>query len=141
MELEKKTVAVSSGFLSDKSEKYLFLKRAEKSSWGVGQWQLPEGKIEWGETAQEAMKREAKEEANCRVKNLELIGISKSRIQSKGIDYHVVRIVFKGKLQGRIKIGPDHSDYKLLKIKDALKLDLASNTAELIKKLEKEGKI
>ena len=56
----------------DDYNKILFLQR-HMDDWGGGKWNLPGGKIEEGETALEAVKREVEEEANLVVESAFLL--------------------------------------------------------------------
>ncbi len=57
------------GIVKDEKENILFIKRFEK-------WDLPKGKIEKGETTEEAAIREVEEE--CGIENLELLSENKT---------------------------------------------------------------
>lgn len=134
--LEKKISIGVSALLSNSKGDFLFLKRSGNNSWGVGEWQLPEGKPEWGETPIQALKREILEETGCKVKKLELVGTSASQLEAKGFDYWVVRIIFKGKIKGKIKLDKDHSDYAFWNMKKALKQELAHGVRKALKELK-----
>jgi len=54
----------------DDDSNMLLLLRSAKSRWMPKKWGLPGGKIETGETPEEAAIREVKEEANLNVENL-----------------------------------------------------------------------
>lgn len=57
-------VGVDNIILNDEG-KILLIKRSEKSRNYPGYWGLVGGWIEWGETVEDALKREAKEEIGC----------------------------------------------------------------------------
>jgi mutator protein MutT len=50
------------GVILNEKKEVLLQKRGEKAKNEVGCWKLPGGAIEWGETAEEALKREIREE-------------------------------------------------------------------------------
>lgn len=66
---------IANGIVKKKdSEKYLLVKR--KREWddqSHGKWELPGGKVDFGENPQETAMREVKEEAGFHVKNPELL--------------------------------------------------------------------
>ena len=90
-----------------KEGKYLIAKRKQNDILG-GLWEFPRGKIEEGETAEECLKREIKEELNIIVEVNELI-LSKNHKYSKG---YFELIAFKVKyISGEIILN-EHDDYK-----------------------------
>jgi 8-oxo-dGTP diphosphatase len=123
-------------FIKRKDGKYLFLKRASKSSWGVGQWQLPGGKLEWGETPEQTLKREIKEETNLNIKILRLISTHTAQIVAKGIQYHVIELIYDCVYSGKkITLSKEHNDYTWLDAKESLKINLTPELRELITKI------
>ena len=70
----------------------------------AGMLGLPGGFIEWGETAEQAVVREAKEETGLRIKAIEILGVY-SR-PTRDVRGHLMTVVFAarllgGKLRGR----------------------------------------
>ena len=132
--MEQKISVVCSGFLENDICQFLFLKRSNVNSWGVGQFQLPEGKMEWGEKPEETLIRETKEETDGKPTELSLTGYSTFQLQAKGNDYHVVRLIFKGKfeVEGDIKLSEDHTLYSWLSLDEALMADLVPGIKEFI---------
>lgn len=138
--MEKKIICVVTGIISNGNGKYLFLKRAPKSSWGSGQFQFPEGKMEWGEKPLQALEREIQEETACKANNLSLIGVTTFNLPIKDIDYHLVRIVYAGELNGKISLCEDHTDYSWFTIEEASKNNLSKSTKILFQSWQ-NGKI
>ena len=64
--MENDSVIISVGALINKNEKYLIARRANVSL--AGYWEFPGGRVEKGETDEEALKRELKEELNISAK-------------------------------------------------------------------------
>lgn len=78
MENKKDVTFAAHVFIFDGS-KFLLLKRTKEDLWMPGRWGLPGGKIEKGETPEEAVIRETKEETGINIKSPRLFHISEGR--------------------------------------------------------------
>ena len=58
----KKPLGVAGKAIIRKNDKILLLKRSQSDGFDPGLWELPGGKIDYGENLKEAVKREVKEE-------------------------------------------------------------------------------
>lgn len=76
-----------------------------------GQFALPGGSVEIGETVEEATIREAKEETDLDVKIVELLGVYSD--PSRDPRGHTVSICFVAKGEGNLRAGSDASDIEL----------------------------
>ena len=75
--MEKKTIFVFKGILFDKDGKVLIDNRKEEILDAAnGKWEVPGGKIEFGESPEDAVKRELMEETGYNVKVNEIIPYS-----------------------------------------------------------------
>lgn len=61
------------GLIIDDNDRVLLLRRGPKSKNQVGFWNQPGGAVDYGETVEEAIKREIKEEVNVDVELIEMI--------------------------------------------------------------------
>jgi len=91
-------------------EKFLFLRR--KNEPVKGQWWFPGGRIRKGETLQEALVREVKEETGLTVTESKLVNVY-SRIFDKR---HDITIAYITKCKpNKITLNNEHSEYKYTK--------------------------
>lgn len=106
-------LSIVEAIIKNKSNKILLLKRSKKNKYYIGKWQLPGGKVEFGEEIDIAIKRELFEETGIKYKNLKL---SKLFFLDKSycIDdtKNILLLVFEARLLGDIKISNDHVEYK-----------------------------
>jgi 8-oxo-dGTP diphosphatase len=67
-----------------------------------GEWSIPGGRVEWGETIQEAVVREVREETGLEIEVLGLIEIvdSLARMPEAGVSRHYVLIDFAARAIG-----------------------------------------
>ncbi|MFH1589508.1 MAG: NUDIX hydrolase [archaeon] len=72
-----------SGCRIEKNEKLLLLHRIDKNH-----WELPGGKIKFGETPEQAAKREAEEEIGCEVELIKYAGFVDFEIKKEKIRSH-----------------------------------------------------
>jgi len=102
--IEKKYPRVGVGVLimNEKGEVLLGLRRG---SHGAAEWSFPGGHLEFGETVKDTAVREAKEECNLDISDLELISIADERryLQSDGKHYLNVGFLAKSNL-GEVKL-------------------------------------
>jgi len=116
-----------------KNNKILLLHRTT----GFDVWELPGGKIEFGEHPEEAAVREAKEETCLRVKSLGFITISSYVTPHK---HHHVWFCYKCKiLGGKIKISDkDHDEYKWFSFRNMREIsNLALQVKYILPQLKK----
>jgi len=93
-----------------RNDSLLFLRR--KNSPAEGQWWFPGGRIRKGESLEEALSREVKQETGLEVKNHRLVNVY-SRVFPKR---HDITIVFLCKCNGeKIVLNDEHSEYKFFR--------------------------
>ena len=130
---EFKIPRVGSAILVENNGKYLLGKRNKKNY--LNFWVIPGGKVEWGETLEQAGIRELKEETNLDVEIVKLIGW-KEIINIKD-DYHRCVFFFLGKLKDnniKIKTTDDVSEVKFFTIDEIKRIDqLAESVKEVFK--------
>lgn len=92
-------------------------------------WALPGGFIDYGETAENAALREAKEETGLNVECLELFGVYSA--PDRDPRFHTLSIVFTGWGKGVPKAADDAADIGLF-VQDTLPLPLAFDHAKIL---------
>jgi len=94
-------------------DRILFIKR--RTPVFKGYWALPGGKMEKGETPEEALVREIKEETGLRVKIVQKIGEYDERGIQDGIEYNYYAICFHvSPVEGEIK--PQKGEVKIIRL-------------------------
>ena len=106
-EFMKYPKAVTGSFII-KNNKVLLIKWGNtKGSWS-GKWTVPGGKVEFGESVLDAVKREAKEETGLDVEPVKLIGVDEAIV---GNEKHCIFLNFLCKIiGGKVKAGSDAAD-------------------------------
>lgn len=78
-----------------------------------GLWDLPGGFIELGETLEESVKREIKEELGIEIKNFQYLGSYTGNYLYRDINYQTLCFVFKGNITDqKISPGDDAESFK-----------------------------
>ena len=97
-----------------------------------GFWALPGGFVEYGETVEEAVKREILEETSLKVEIISLVGVySDPNRDPRG---HIVTIVFKCRaLTKHLEAKTDADLVKAFKISDLKNLNLAFDHGKILK--------
>ena len=103
----------------------------------VGQWSLPGGAQEIGETYAEACAREVREETGLEIEILGLIDVvdSIARDDSGQVKYHYLLVDLLARPSGgTLKAGSDVADVRWFAPEEAFALPLWSETARVIRK-------
>lgn len=109
--------------IQDEDGKILILKRTN-TKFSNGFWNLPGGKIEYGEKVAEALKSEVFEETALEVSGFSFFlyhdGIPHDKTQP-----HFITLIFICKAKGVVKINDESSDYKWIGWEDIGKFEIA----------------
>ena len=95
--------------ITDESGRVLILKRS-KTKHGNGEWCLPGGNIEYGQTAGEAVVREIKQETSLTCTDSSFLFFAEN-LPSEVSDLHYVNLVYKCIAEGNLQLNPESSDY------------------------------
>jgi len=102
----------------------------------AGEWSIPGGVLEVGETLREAVIREAREETCLRVEPADLLGVYDrvSRDDDGGTVYHYVLIDFLcRRVGGEARAADDADEVRWFTLEEAGELALPEDTAEVIR--------
>lgn len=129
------TVVVAIVLFSLASQKYLIVRRNQSQS-GAGFWEFPGGKVECGETAEAALKREIQEELSLSIDASKLQFLSKNNHQylTKSIDisFYLYEVAHEVPL-----VLVDHDDSCWCEVKDLLSYQMAPADIPVIEQLKK----
>lgn len=124
--LKKASVAI---LLNDEN-KFLLLKRSDKTNWMPNKYALVGGKVDDGETPEEACLREIYEETKLSVKNNKLFYC----LTIKEDGYLVNFYVGYSENPNNIELNGEHTEFKWCEAKDLLSLETPPNLINEIKK-------
>jgi 8-oxo-dGTP diphosphatase len=96
-----------------RGSKALVIKRSDKEVFLPGYWELPGGKVDFGETLEEAVVREIGEETGLKIKPGKIYS-SFSYITNNGL-WHVIDAMFVCSIEDNndlVKLSDAHSDFK-----------------------------
>ena len=106
----------------DDNNSMLLLMRSGKSRWMPKKWGLPGGKIEAGETAEEAVIRETKEETSLDIQNLTYL---------KDLSNKAVDLFYASSYDGNVQIDFEHDDYEWVSRADVEQYDTTPGIVEI----------
>ncbi|MFW6055100.1 MAG: NUDIX hydrolase [Thermodesulfobacteriota bacterium] len=112
----------------------LLVKRGQEPS--LGRWSIPGGRVELGETIQEAVEREIREETSLAVKAGQLVYHFESiqRDESGGIRYHYLILdLWAGYVSGEPRPGGDAADAGWFRPEDLQRFEVSQSTLHLLR--------
>ncbi len=123
---------VAVGAIIFKKNKVLLIQRQNPPAQGL--WAIPGGKVRWGETLHQALKREIREETGLEIKIERLVKIVEYLPGEKNnTDYHYIILDFLARVtQGEIKAGDDALQIGWFSENEVRHLTLTQSTKELL---------
>jgi 8-oxo-dGTP diphosphatase len=112
-----------------------------KSEPGRGKWTVPGGLVELGESAEQTVMREVREETNLEVEDPKLIDVVNSiTLDENGkIRYHFVIVDYFVKLKGgRLKAADDAAELSWVRFSEVENYDLTRSFREFFQRNRKE---
>jgi 8-oxo-dGTP diphosphatase len=108
--------------LADKDGKVLILKRSTDSKTNPGKWELPGGKVDQGESFDQALVREVYEETQLKISLEHVVGISEQNL----LVIRAVHIIMSGKItEGNLTLSHEHEGYAWVFFENLDKYELA----------------
>lgn len=101
---------------------YLFLRRSPQSKRFAGQWEIPGGKADPGETIDQTLKREVSEETGLKIHNLHVAGAAEGNTPEACFVHLMMEAVVE---PGEVRLSDEHDAFVWVTPADALKLDLS----------------
>ncbi len=101
-------------------------------------WAFPGGFVDYGESVEDAVKREVKEETNLDFNDIKLFSVSSD--PKRDIRFHTVSVIFTGKGKGNLIASSDAQNAKVYKL-DALPEKIAFDHRAIIEDYIKKAKI
>lgn len=133
------TVVVAIVLFSSSSQKYLIVRRDQNQS-GAGFWEFPGGKVEAGETPEQALQREIHEELNVSIEVTGLRFLSKNlhHYNTKSIDisFYLYEVPHEVPL-----VLVDHDDFSWCDVDDLLNYHIAEADLPVIEQLKKMRRV
>lgn len=130
-------------FLTNDEGKILILKRSTDSKTNPGKWELPGGKVDQGESFDQALIREVYEETQLKISLDHVVGVSEQNLHL----FRAVHIIMSGKIvKGELNLSSEHEGYAWVFFENLLEYELADwlndfvNNQETAERFESDDK-
>jgi 8-oxo-dGTP diphosphatase len=134
--IKKQFVAVRAVIIKD--DKVLIIRESDVYGKGLGRYDFPGGKVQMGESINEAIEREVKEEVGIKVKIGNPFYVDEWRPVVKGEQVQIIGIFYICEsMDSEVKLGSDHDDYKWMPVSDYSSVPLMKENANALEVLLK----
>ncbi len=134
---------VVAGILCNK-DKFLVLQRDVNESIFPGKWELPSGKVDFGEDPYVALQREIKEETGIDILNAHPILCTHYTIEKPDNQRHTVQIIYLAYTDQNetinIRLSDEHQAHKWISPEELENLDTFDDMITILKEAEKNIK-
>ena len=103
----------------------------------AGKWSVPGGLVELGETTEEAVRREVREECGCDVRLIGLAGIVERVIRDEAgrVRYHWVLVDYAAVADGdAVRAGTDAAEARWFDMDEVTRLDVTDGLVDMIRR-------
>ena len=128
---------VGVGVLIRDIDRYLLIKRAADPDKGL--WSIPGGIVEIGEKAEDAARREVKEETNLDVDVIEVLDVINKIVMDKEsrVKFHFIIIDYLAEFkEGALKASSDALDARWVSSEEFLLYELSPTLIQLLKSID-----
>jgi ADP-ribose pyrophosphatase YjhB (NUDIX family) len=120
--------------VTDASGRILLLRRAN-SDYGDGQWCLPGGKLEYGDTPEGTVAKELAEETSLVARDVSFLFYQNSPPVVEG-EMHCLNLYFRCAASGSVKLNEESSEFAWLTPQEALARKPVFGAEEAIRRLQ-----
>ena len=115
-----------------KTERYLLLKRSSEKDYGAGIWECVTGRVDQGESFEDALYREVREEVGLAVRAAFIIGTTHFYRGEERPENELLGVVYGCEVVGEtaVQMSQEHSEYRWATLKDVQALQNSTNRSE-----------
>jgi 8-oxo-dGTP diphosphatase len=128
----KRKMYVAVKALIEKNGRILLIKRSSKEDVYSNEWDIPGGKLKFGENPVNGLKREVKEETGLEVEVIKPLDVwtffkNNKKTQVIGITF------FTKVVSGKVRLGKEHTDFKWIPPEEIDKYSIHEGIKKLVK--------
>jgi 8-oxo-dGTP diphosphatase len=112
-------------FILNAEGRVLVIRRSAASKHFAGQWDFPGGKTDAGETFDEALFREVREETGLAITLTHVIGAGESMVSDRHIAYLFLEGALAPRKKNAVRLSDEHDKFQWVAPAELPKLDLA----------------
>jgi len=132
-EQEEEKTKLAKIAIFDSQNRALIVKRASGTSWMPGKWSLVGGHVEEGETAEEGMRRETKEETSLDLGSMDLISVDTIQMEGKD-DLANIHFYATREFTGDVTLDYENDDFAWIAMEEIEQYDSVPDLKSSLKK-------